>query len=235
VAIPSLDAMRAGAFRAVHGERIWPGVCYAVRSPEVSMKVCLAIAAAVYAVILAGVVITAHGQTAAAAQPQDAAVGTEAAAAATDSLEVTVGFRIAPVHLTFAPEQRELVGLGSYIVNAQGGCNDCHTNPPYAAGHDPFRGEPKQVNAANYLAGGMHFGPFVSRNITPEANGRPAGLSFDQFLLVLRKGKDFDNLHPQISPLLQVMPWPVYGNMRLHHIRAIYTYLTAIPHAEPAP
>jgi hypothetical protein len=24
------------------------------------------------------------------------------------------------------------VGLGSYLVNAAGGCNDCHTNPPYA-------------------------------------------------------------------------------------------------------
>ena len=49
------------------------------------------------------------------------------------------GFQIAPVHLTLRNRDRNLVGLGSYIVNAQGGCNDCHTNPSYAPGHDPYQ------------------------------------------------------------------------------------------------
>jgi hypothetical protein len=206
------------------------------RAPEVIMNVRLVIGTAVYAASLAAATLVAgDAQNAPATQSADPAAQAEATAVDNDPLEVSIGLRIAPVRLTYAPGNRGLVGLGSYIVNAQGGCNDCHTNPPYAAGHDPFRGESARINAAHYLAGGTQFGPFVSRNITPEANGRPAGLTFEQFLTVMRTGKDFDHLHPQIAPLLQVMPWPVYRNMRLHDLRAIYTYLTAIPHATPGP
>ena len=43
-------------------------------------------------------------------------------------------FSIAPVKLNLKDKDPELVGLGSYIVNAQGGCNDCHTCPSYAPG-----------------------------------------------------------------------------------------------------
>jgi hypothetical protein len=126
-----------------------------------------------------------------------------------------------------------LVGLGSYLVNAVGGCNDCHTNPPYAPGGNPFRGEPEKINAEHYLAGGQQFGPFTSRNLTPDSEGLPAGLTFEQFLRVMRTGVDLKQQHPQISPLLQVMPWPVYGKMTDLDLRAIYEFLSAIPHAEP--
>jgi len=37
------------------------------------------------------------------------------------------GFAIAPVPLNLSGKERRLVGLGSYIVNAQIPCNDCHT------------------------------------------------------------------------------------------------------------
>jgi hypothetical protein len=142
---------------------------------------------------------------------------------------VFLGFKIAPVPLKLKGLDRSLVGLGSYIVNAQGACNDCHTVPQFTDGADPFRGQPEQVNAANYLAGGGVFGPFISRNLTPRANGRPANLSFDRFYEVMTRGTDFKNVHPAISPLLQVMPWPVYGKMTPRDIRAIYEYLSAIP------
>jgi hypothetical protein len=147
-------------------------------------------------------------------------------------LEIRIGFAISPVPLNLEGRDRELVGLGSYIVNAQGGCNDCHTNPPFAPGGDPFMGQPKQFNAARYLAGGTPFGPFVSRNITPHENGMPAGLTFEEFNKVMRTGIDPDQEHPQISPLLQVMPWPVYQSMTPRDIRAIYEYLSAIPAIE---
>jgi hypothetical protein len=144
------------------------------------------------------------------------------------------GFRIAPVRLNLQGKDPLLVGLGSYLVNAAGGCNDCHTNPSYAPGCDPFRGEPKQVNAEHYLAGGNTFGPFTSRHLTPEpASGLPAGLTLQQFVRTMRTGVDPDQLHPQVSPLLQVMPWPVYQDMTDRNLRAIYEYLRAIPHAEP--
>ncbi|HKT26309.1 MAG TPA: hypothetical protein VJR04_16995 [Terriglobales bacterium] len=141
---------------------------------------------------------------------------------------VEQGFDIAPVPLDLKGKNRELVGLGSYLVNAVGGCNDCHTNPPYAAGGDPFMGQPKKVNVDCYLAGGMQFGPFTSRNLTPE-NGLPEGHTYQEFLTILRTGKDFDMAHPQFGPLLQVMPWPTFQSMSDHDIRAIYEYLRSIP------
>jgi len=90
-------------------------------------------------------------------------------------------------------------------------------------------GQPKQINTAVYLGGGKAFGPFTSRNLTPEDNGLPAGLTFDQFQKAFTQGVDFDNAHPQMGALLQVMPWPLYTNMSTRQIRAIYEYLSAIP------
>jgi hypothetical protein len=140
------------------------------------------------------------------------------------------GFDLAPVHLNLRHKNRALVGLGSYIVNAQGACNDCHTCPPFTPDHDPYTGGDGTPNAANYLAGGTPFGPFVSRNITPDADGNPAGLTRAEFIELMRTGHDPDNP----GGLLQVMPWPVYGRMLKSDLSAVYEYLRAIPHAEPS-
>jgi hypothetical protein len=147
------------------------------------------------------------------------------------SPKIIRGLFLSPVRLNFKRTNILLAGLGSYIVNAQGGCNDCHTNPPYAPGGDPFMGEPEQINAAGYMAGGQEFGPFISRNITACANGRPAGLTFAQFVRVMRKGVDLkDGRFDQPgTPILQVMPWPVYGNMNRCDLLAVYEFLQAIP------
>jgi hypothetical protein len=145
-----------------------------------------------------------------------------------DGQRVRRGYQVAPVPLDLAGKNYALVGLGSYLVNSIGGCNDCHTQPSYAAGHDPFLGQPKKVNSANYLAGGQHFGPFVSRNLTPE-NGLPAGHTYAEFVQMMRTGKDFDNP----GQLLQVMPWPTYQTLTDRDLRAIYEYLRAIPPASP--
>src|SRR5439155_22561243 len=95
------------------------------------------------------------------------------------------GFAIAPVKLTFKKKNHDLVGLGSYIVNAQGGCNDCHSCPSYAPGHDPYGppfgppgGADGRINSANYLAGGVVFSPpgVTSANLTPDpVTGLPDG------------------------------------------------------------
>src|SRR5260221_2926539 len=76
--------------------------------------------------------------------------------------EIQIGFSISPVRLNLRDKDPELVGLGSYIVNAQGGCNDCHTCPSYAPGHNPFPAPfgvsgDGQINGANYLPGGLTF------------------------------------------------------------------------------
>jgi hypothetical protein len=155
------------------------------------------------------------------------------------------GYQIAPVPLDLHGKDVALVGLGSYIVNAAGGCNDCHTSPPFAPGGDPFAGEPKAINAARYLAGGTPFGPPgdpntpVSRNLTPRANGLPANLTWTQFRQVLRTGVDLKGRLPQVpsaeNDLLQVMPWPVYQDLSDRDLRAIYEYLRSIPSLPSAP
>ena len=67
-------------------------------------------------------------------------------------------------------------------------CNDCHTAPSFAEGGDPFQGQPEKINTAVYLAGGQFFGPFVSKNLTPDSTGKPAGLTFGEFKTLLRNG-----------------------------------------------
>src|SRR5678815_5362249 len=110
--------------------------------------------------------------------------------AAQGSSKIAQGADIAPVPLDMKGLNPALVREGSYIVNAQGGCNDCHTVPSYAEGGNPFQGQPEVINAACYLAGGAAFGPFVSRNLTPRANGLPAGRTLEQFKQIMHEGAD---------------------------------------------
>ncbi len=146
----------------------------------------------------------------------------------TEQSRIARGYQIAPVPLRLRGKDRALVGLGSYIVNAQSGCNDCHTNPSYAPGGDPFEGEPERINVAGYMAGGRAFGPVVSANITPDEEGLPAGLTFQEFKRVMLTGHDPD----EPGRILQVMPWPVFRHMTTRDLRAVYTYLEAIPRIE---
>jgi hypothetical protein len=175
------------------------------------------------------------------------------------------GFEIAPVPLNLEGKNRALVGLGSYIVNAQADCNGCHSAGPaseFALGGNPYLGQkPTKVNPATYLGGGRDFGPLpgpgpfphiISRNLTPDKTGLPeGGHSFSDFEKILRTGVDMDHLHPTCTgapdgnclpkpfdgDLLQIMPWPIHHNMTTHDLRAIYEYLSAVPCIEgpPAP
>jgi hypothetical protein len=175
-----------------------------------------------------------------------------------DEAKIRIGFEIAPVPLNLRHKNRELVGLGSYIVNAAGDCNGCHTRDnatQYAPGGNPyFKGnQPKVINQDTYLAGGNHFvlipgvtPDIVSRNLTPDRTGRAeGGRTFEEFRLIMRTGVDLDHVHPNCSAsvtincfppmqpfdgnLLQVMPWPTFQNMTDHDLRAIYEYLSSIP------
>jgi hypothetical protein len=177
---------------------------------------------------------------------------------------VTRGFEIAPVPLNLEGKNLGLVGLGSYLVNGVAACNDCHSAGPettYAPGGNPyFKGNPPEIiNQSTYLSGGRNFGSLlprtpeiVSRNLTPDRTGRPAGgLSFAEFMHILGTGEDHDHVHPNCSAaitsncfpafqpfdgdLLQIMPWPVYKNMRERDLRAIYEYLSAVPCVEGPP
>jgi hypothetical protein len=123
------------------------------------------------------------------------------------------GFEIAPVPLNLEGKNPQLVGLGSYLVNAVTPCNDCHsagTATQFAAGGNPyFKGNPPVViNQATYMGGGRNFGsqvpgvtpPIVSRNLTPDRTGLPeGGRTFEEFRLIMRTGADLDHLHPNCS------------------------------------
>lgn len=129
---------------------------------------------------------------------------------------IRIGFKIAPVPLNLAGKNPALVGLGSFIVNAQADCNGCHTagGPPnfnYAAGGNPYFGQPQKTDPTTYLAGGAPFGTvgtptgpsmytgpmIISRNLTPDKNGRPeGGHTLSEFKQILRAGTDFDHIHP---------------------------------------
>jgi len=176
---------------------------------------------------------------------------------------VEQGLQIAPVPLNLNGKDRNLVGLGSYIVNAVASCNDCHSAGPqsqFQPGGNPYFGQqPTRINPATYLGGGRDFGPvipnspdIISRNLTPDKTGLPeGGRTFSQFVQELRTGVDLDHLHPTCSAtvatncipapfdgnLLQIMPWPTFAGLTDNDIRAIYEYLSAVPCIEgpPAP
>src|SRR5580704_6192629 len=119
-----------------------------------------------------------------------------------EEAKVQIGFQIAPVRLDLDGKDRTLVGLGSYIVNAENDCNACHNSggPPnfeYLPGANPYNNQRKVLNPATYLGGGQDFGPagpppspnIVSRNLTPDKTGRPeGGHTFAEFQQIIRNG-----------------------------------------------
>ena len=65
--------------------------------------------------------------------------------------KIQIGARIAPVRLDLTGKDPNTVYLGSYLVNAGGGCNDCHTNqvemkPSIKYGNRPDRDMPHRGN-----------------------------------------------------------------------------------------
>jgi hypothetical protein len=116
-----------------------------------------------------------------------------------------IGLSIAPVQLDLDGKDQTLVGLGSFIVNAQADCNGCHNSSPMdseygttSTSNNPFllfpNHAPWKVQAQYYLGGGQNFGPagpgissgpyaagpgngplIITRNLTPDHTGKPEG------------------------------------------------------------
>jgi hypothetical protein len=144
------------------------------------------------------------------------------------------GFDISPVPIAqlnlsgLTPAQIEMVGNGSYVVNAVADCTGCHTARP-----DQF------------LAGGVQFGgapaPFTvkTRNLTPDPM-TGLKLTVDQFVNVMRTGADYltvpgadggvaaADAGPPTETLV-VMPWVVFRYMSTYDIRSIWWYLRSLP------
>jgi hypothetical protein len=168
------------------------------------------------------------GSTDAADAPQDvAAAPGELSVAARKGLELA-----APLHVALAGKstaELEAIGYGSYLVNAVGGCNDCHQQVvPGADG-----GPPK----INYLGGGTEFdipaaGGFkvFSRNLTSDAT-TGLQLTEDQFIQVFQTGADFKGVAAGAAPTksLIVMPWNIYRWLTRADMKSIYAFLKVVP------
>ena len=140
----------------------------------------------------------------------------EAGAVALISDAALHGISVSPVPVTTAgltTSQIEMVGHGSYIVNALADCSACHGNQP---GH--------------FLSGGTAFGPVLSRNLTPDPT-TGLKLTVDQFVSVLRTGADYHDVTDGGAPqhTLIVMPWLTFRWMTTYDLQSIWWYLRSIP------
>ena len=135
---------------------------------------------------------------------------------------IQIGIQVAAssgIQLNMSGKDRDMVGLGSYLVNVTGDCNGCHSAGPtteYAPGGNPYLLAPafngtKTINAATYLGGGQFFatlgpGPnanIISRNLTPDKTGRPeGGNTLSEFKQIIRTGVDMDQRHPSCTATL---------------------------------
>jgi hypothetical protein len=178
---------------------------------------------------------------------------------------VQQGFAASPIpieRLNLNGKSPAQVGLGSYLVNAAADCSGCHSFPRFlpqgdTAGSNPAAGDPYEgvpssqslsqqlranFNVSHYLAGGRCFGPYMARNLTPDASGRPLGLTQSEFFRVMRTGEDIACEKNPSDPVcalgpdtavLQTMSWPTYHSMTDTDIAAVYAYLSALPAAQP--
>jgi hypothetical protein len=112
-----------------------------------------------------------------------------------DQYLASIGLQIAPSFINAAGKDMTLVGLGSFIANAQADCNGCHGSDPaneFVPATNPYLlGTSKnplfitaitaapQFNQATYLNGGQNFGPVgpgvVSDPTSPLFAGPGAG------------------------------------------------------------
>lgn len=127
-----------------------------------------------------------------------------------------LGFKLDVTSLAVADQ--ELIGRGSYLVNAVGECSGCHNaNGP---------------SGTQYLGGGTAYaiGPgavVYARNLTPDPD-KGMKLTEDQFVEVMRTGKDYSP-NAGSNEALIVMPWMDYRWMSTEDLKSIYAYLTKVP------
>jgi len=121
------------------------------------------------------------------------------------------GAELAPVPLNMKGLNPALVREGSYIVNAQGGCNDCHT-----AGYAPSGG---QVPETQWLLGDSTVGfrgPWGT-TYAPNLRRVAAKMNEDEWV---RYVKDLKTRPP--------MPWFTLKQWLEIDLRALYRYIRQI-------
>lgn len=145
-----------------------------------------------------------------------------------DADGVLRGFSIQPLaqpDLSATPANvQSLFGRGSYLVNAVGRCNECHTNPP----RDLVT---LKINTGGYLSGGMVFSApsasvkrSMSRNLCGAANGYTA--PFTDFAATFASGLRAGSA---AEPIASPMPTWALRNLTTQDLEAVFTYLRLLP------
>jgi hypothetical protein len=144
------------------------------------------------------------------------------------------GLDIAPVPLALTgrtSRQIEMIGNGSYIVNALADCPNCHGSGPgtYLGGGGCVPGDAGPPGCSGLQFATPNF-TVTARNLTPDtATGLK--LSEDQLVTAIRTGADFHTMGDGGAPsqTMLVMPWLTFRWMSDYDLRSIWWYLQAIP------
>jgi hypothetical protein len=143
-----------------------------------------------------------------------------------------------PINMTgLTSSQLEMVGNGSYLINALGDCAGCHGGAPAFLGGGcpvPDAGPP----ACTGITFAEPAFTVTSRNLTPDP-GTGMVLTETQFVTAMRTGADFHSGSGSgPTETMLVMPWLTDRWMSLYDLQSMYAYLGVIPgvsNAVPAP
>jgi len=119
------------------------------------------------------------------------------------------------------PSENDQLAYGAYLVNSAS-CKDCHTKQEKG----------KAIEGMDF-AGGYEFrlpgGTLSSANITPDKETGIGSWTKEAFI---GKFKAFENEHSTYDvkegDFQTVMPWTMYGAMKVKDLEAIYAYLKTI-------
>ena len=143
----------------------------------------------------------------------------------------------------------ELLDRGKYIITA-GGCEHCHSpkiftpQGPIADSVRAFSGHPegspflpidkKALIPGNYMLFGPDMTSFVgpfgityAANLTPDSTTGLGAWTEEVFIKTMRTGKHLGQEGGR--PILPPMPWQSISNFTDEDLRAMFTYLQAIP------
>ena len=155
------------------------------------------------------------------------------AARAQGANHIQRGATLAPVELNLAGAQSRARPRRELHRQRAGRLQRLPYRAVVRAGGDPFAGEPEDqhrtVTSREERTSGRSCRATSRRAPTV---CRPAARSINSSRSCTR-APIFSTVPG--TPILQVMPWPVYGKMSDHELEAIYEYLRAIPTINPRP
>ncbi|MFN8265138.1 MAG: cytochrome c [Chitinophagaceae bacterium] len=126
-------------------------------------------------------------------------------------------------NLTKRPAETDVVNYGRYMVNAAA-CIECHT-----------QFEKGKLVAGTEFGGGRVFNfpdgsVLRSGNISPDKETGIGNWTEEKFLEIFRQRSDSATVNTPLKPgsFNSIMPWYMYGHMKVEDLKAIYAYLRTV-------